>query len=117
MIAGNVPRHPPSDVHRRHQVADVHEPRLQLDHKQRPGRRMPRHDVDHPALAVAREGDFWKRQPATNAAQPAERGLVHLRMAPIDQSVEPVTASHQSRIEPAAEGLGNAPRLADRHVL
>ena len=47
-----------------HELADVDDLGLQLDHQQDPACRVPREDVDDAAFAVDREGDLRLRDPA-----------------------------------------------------
>ena len=103
VIPGDLPGDSTTDIHRRHQVVDVDDPRLELDDEQRSRRRVPGDDVDHASLTVSGKGNLGKREPAPDLAEPPERSLVHQRVPTIDQAVKIGAAPAEQPFEPSVE--------------
>jgi hypothetical protein len=55
VVLRDLPCDPATDVHSRHQVVDIDDPRLELDHQQDSGRGVPRDDIDDAALTASSE--------------------------------------------------------------
>ncbi len=88
-LSGNRPRQPPTPVRGPDQVVHVHDVRLELDDEKCPPFWVPCQDVDDPALAVDRVGDFGRKNPRRNdLSEPARHQFVQRRVPSVQQAVQ-----------------------------
>ena len=71
------------------ELIDVRNVRLEFDDQERPLRRMPRDDVDDPALSIDRERDLGCEHPCRElAGEPARDELVQRGVLGVEQAIE-----------------------------
>ena len=104
----------PPAIGRTHQVVDVHELGLQLDHEEDPSTRVPRKDIDHATFAVDRERYFGLGDPAIKTRHEDGHRFVHRGMTDVDQTTEVTTLPVHDGIEPGVQRGGHSPNRADR---
>ena len=87
---------------------DVDKLRLELDDEQRASLRVPGEDVDPATLAVDRERHFRMDLPAGQQREQARDGVVHRRMASVEQSVGFASSPAPENIDPDVQGSADA---------
>jgi len=101
-VAGNPGCEPALAIERSKQLADVDYFGLELDHEQRPSRRMPGEEVHDSTLAVDRERDLGPKLPASRL-ELSDNGVAQLSMAlaqePVCLSATPSSAELQANLE------------------
>ena len=117
VVLGDLPRDPTTDIHGRHQIVDVDDPRLQFDHEEDPRRRVPGNDINDASLAVCHKGDLGQREPSSDVPEPPEHGLVHQCVAAIYQSVQVGAAPAEHPLEPSIEDTCHSTHVAERNVI
>jgi hypothetical protein len=105
----------PLSIDRADQLVDVGDLGLQLDHEQSSPGRMPRQDVDDPALAVNRKRDLRFGQPAGQPRETPGDLLVQGRVAGVQQPVQVAAAPAGHEIDTNIERLRDGPDARQAH--
>ena len=89
-------------IERPEQLAHVDDLGLELDHEQRPPRRMPAEKIDHATLAIDRERDLGPELPAIKP-EPSHHGVAELAVALAQESVRRCTPPSSAQVDPNLE--------------
>jgi hypothetical protein len=103
-------------IHARDHVLQINQRRLELDHEQRSGRRVPREDVDRPALAVSGERDLRPSLPA-GFREPGDNCLAKGGVSAIQEPIKVATAPPHAQIYTSVEGRCNAADRSQRESI
>ena len=88
-------------IHRPDQLVDVHDVGLELDDEERLTPRVPGDDIDHASLAVDRERDLGRQDPARELRGEHRRDdLVERGVARVEQSIEITGPPPRMQLEP-----------------
>ena len=77
-----------SPIHRRHEVVDVDDRRLELDDQKRPAIGVPAEYVDHPSFAVDRVRNLRRDGPRAGGSEAASDRLMHRGVPGVDEPIE-----------------------------
>ncbi len=103
-------------IERAHELADVHEFCLQLDHEHGSGGWMPGRDVDDAPLSVHGERHLGFCDPAAELAEDPSYLLVHGRMTRIEQAAQVAALPSDVRVDPCVEGTSHLPYCPEREA-
>jgi len=112
-LAGELRRQAPIAIDGCNQCLDIDELGLQLNHQQRPARRMECEDVDDTSLAVDRERRLRGQEPARVREGTGDR-FVHRRMARGDHPIEISASPSGDVLEADFERGSDAKQRVDR---
>jgi hypothetical protein len=116
-VLDDLAREPSLPIQRGQDLADINDRGLELEDKQRAGRRVPRQEIDHAAFSPDRERDFRPNDPLGQPADPPGDTLGKGGVSSVDDSLNACATGSREQLDADFEGVGHLAQDPERHLV